>query len=309
MKDKELVQKIKELKSIKPDNQWRENLAKELLFRAKSSFPGITEKPEFLFSFKKVFSFSRLVRVGVSLLIILSIVFGGSIFVVQAAERSIPGDFLYPLKITKEKLHLALISQPEKKVQLILKFADNRLEEAEKLAAKGEDGEKIVQVMDNFQKQIKEAKEHLSKLKPKNDLIKEAGFKVVNYQKVLTRLEKEPFLEEDVKQKIKIALNSSEDLVSPFKLEEKEKQIKEKDGEEEAKTEEDSLSQTKKEEKVKTSQDFHHPAKSSKPLKKKVDSPKIFLPEKKKLSPSGEFSGGIKREKIQFKGLIIREEK
>lgn len=62
-------------------------------------------------------------------------VFGGSIFSVSASDRSLPGDFLYPIKIATEQTRLALTSDKAAKLKLKTEFVDRRVDEIKTLAA------------------------------------------------------------------------------------------------------------------------------------------------------------------------------
>jgi hypothetical protein len=61
-------------------------------------------------------------------------VFGGSIFSVSASDRSLPGDFLYPIKIATEQTRLALTSGKIDKLKLKSEFVDRRVDEIKTLA-------------------------------------------------------------------------------------------------------------------------------------------------------------------------------
>ncbi|MCP4520020.1 MAG: hypothetical protein GY824_32895, partial [Delftia sp.] len=60
---------------------------------------------------------------------------GGAVW---AASDSLPGDFLYPLKLATEDARLALASGSEKQVELELQFIEERVDEARELAADGQ---------------------------------------------------------------------------------------------------------------------------------------------------------------------------
>jgi hypothetical protein len=60
---------------------------------------------------------------------------GGTIW---AASDSLPGDFLYPLKLATEDARLTLASGPEKQVGLELQFIKERADEIRELAADGQ---------------------------------------------------------------------------------------------------------------------------------------------------------------------------
>jgi hypothetical protein len=74
--------------------------------------------------------------VGALLAIVMGTVsLGGGI--VWAANASLPGDLLYPVKTTVEDARLALVSAPEHQVGLALQFAEERVEEIQTLAEAG----------------------------------------------------------------------------------------------------------------------------------------------------------------------------
>jgi hypothetical protein len=72
-----------------------------------------------------------------TLIVILSLLFGGSGVTAVAAQASLPGDFLYPVKILSEDVRLELATQPESQVKLALKFAASRFEEIQSLIEAG----------------------------------------------------------------------------------------------------------------------------------------------------------------------------
>jgi len=86
------------------------------------------------FKFREV---SMLTAMKVAL--VLALVFGGSVGTVQAARQSLPGSPLYPLKTQIEDWQLAGIASPEAQINRALAFADNRVGEAQQLAAGGQE--------------------------------------------------------------------------------------------------------------------------------------------------------------------------
>lgn len=70
--------------------------------------------------------YHKAVRYGVTILLGLSLV-GGTSF--AASGSTLPGDFLYPVKLAKEKVQLGLTVGQESKAKLKAKFAENRLSE------------------------------------------------------------------------------------------------------------------------------------------------------------------------------------
>ena len=75
----------------------------------------------------------------INIIIAFTMVFAMSAGTVSAAQESLPGSTLYPLKLTWEELQLSLISDPEKRVAQELITAQKRLQEALQLASQSED--------------------------------------------------------------------------------------------------------------------------------------------------------------------------
>lgn len=72
--------------------------------------------------------------------ILLVVLLGGAIFgggVVWAAQDSLPGELLYPVKLAMEDARLALASTPRGKVDVALGLMEERVEELQALAAAG----------------------------------------------------------------------------------------------------------------------------------------------------------------------------
>jgi len=74
----------------------------------------------------KSWQYALAIFVGISLV-------GGTVF---ASNASIPGDFLYPVKIATETVVLKLAVTPVAKTQLKAQFAEDRIAELQKLSAK-----------------------------------------------------------------------------------------------------------------------------------------------------------------------------
>ncbi|MHB8660575.1 MAG: DUF5667 domain-containing protein [Minisyncoccota bacterium] len=77
----------------------------------------------------------RPVNVAIATVLILTLSSGGIAF---AAERTLPGDVLYPVKVSViEPLRIALAASPEAKASLQMAFAQRRIDEAAELASEG----------------------------------------------------------------------------------------------------------------------------------------------------------------------------
>ncbi len=80
----------------------------------------------------------------VKLMVIFSLMFGASAGTVGAAQSSLPGDALYPVKLALEQSQVAMTSQPEAKLERLLTMAQTRLQEAQALNEAGKEIPEVV---------------------------------------------------------------------------------------------------------------------------------------------------------------------
>ena len=78
---------------------------------------------------------------------------------VELSARAVPGNFLYPVKILTEKVHFALTSDLEERVELRLTFSERRLSEIVKTLkeGKGADRELITAMLDEARAALSDA--------------------------------------------------------------------------------------------------------------------------------------------------------
>ncbi len=109
------------------------------------------------------FSFFHL-RTAIASILLFFIVSGSGIS--YAAGNALPGDLLYAIKIGfNESIQVALATSPEEKATLAVSFADQRLEEAGKLAALGKLTPELEQtVSTEFENQANQVNAHLTVL-------------------------------------------------------------------------------------------------------------------------------------------------
>src|SRR6185437_15218097 len=102
-------------------------------------------------------------RYSVSFAAVLLVLFSGTAF---AAQGSLPGDTLYPLKISvNERVATALATTPEEKAQVNAQLATTRLEEAEALASTGKlDATTTAALAINFAAHVTAAKNNTNTL-------------------------------------------------------------------------------------------------------------------------------------------------
>jgi hypothetical protein len=92
---------------------------------------------------------------GLVAILIALIVLLGSSLTVYAAQSSLPGEALYPVKSLSENIHLSLTRSPHARLELILKFSQRRVGEISQLLAKGESIPS--QVSESFQDELENA--------------------------------------------------------------------------------------------------------------------------------------------------------
>jgi hypothetical protein len=102
----------------------------------------------------------------------LRVVYGGLVVVFflfglfGLSQKSLPGEFLYPLKKISEKAQVAFLSEKEKP-KVSLELANKRLEELAKVA-KNNQVKNLAPAINEFQASISQATKNLSKIKANN---------------------------------------------------------------------------------------------------------------------------------------------
>lgn len=166
--------KIKEFKNVAPSAEWKasqkEVLMTQVRAQVKNRKSGNAYGAVFMQAIKNVFelrSFSLLFKRSSIAFLSAVLVLGTGVFGVQAAEKSLPGDFLYSVKRTKEKMRVSLSSSEERRAELHIEFAGKRLQEFAVLKEQELDSDKKVEKMTvaviDFKEEINEVKEKLSK--------------------------------------------------------------------------------------------------------------------------------------------------
>jgi hypothetical protein len=135
---RDLQQRISALRSIErrlePEAAWMRATRETLLMQVRNSLP--TEPVQTSRTVRQFFShfiprqFALLIRGPVmATLAIFIAALGGSVASVSAAERSLPGDFLYSLKLATEQARLAFTPTKEDKLKLKVEFTNRRGED------------------------------------------------------------------------------------------------------------------------------------------------------------------------------------
>lgn len=106
--------------------------------QAKTSVPWFAEILETFSSFQIQVN-RRLATVMASILIAIALTFGAVGGTVYASQDSLPNQTLYAVKTFTEDLRLSFANQPEKKINLLEKYANRRVEELSGLLENEED--------------------------------------------------------------------------------------------------------------------------------------------------------------------------
>lgn len=180
-----LIQQLEGLNhKVTPDRKWKKAQRQILLSQWRSQ---VEEVPG-AFQLEKeyaIFGAFRWLLKPVMMLLVL--VMGSGYVGVWASENSLPGDLLYPIKITSEKIQVKLTFDEHKKAELHVELAQKRTEEIKQLKQKETVDSKVVkETYTKVKEEVSEAKNTLQVIKDK----KEAEPEKVDTVAVLTSAEK-----------------------------------------------------------------------------------------------------------------------
>lgn len=141
----QLLRKIRSIRAVarrtKPEAAWVLSTRSTLLMQAKNSMPvSDVEKKlvvkEWVKFFAPMISVNERVRTPVfAVMVIVLAIFGGSLLSVSAAERALPGDLLYSVKLATEQARLAMAKNPQDKVKLKTEFTERRVDEMKQVVS------------------------------------------------------------------------------------------------------------------------------------------------------------------------------
>lgn len=176
---KDLQKKIQALRlakrSLEPDEAWVVKTRETLLMQVRNSIA--VEPARAAKTIKSVWDYfmpERLFQVmrgpAMAIFAVLLVVLGGSVASVSAAEKSLPGDFLYSLKLATEQARLAFTSGKEDKLKLKVEFTGRRGEELKKVAAVDSPNKpaKVVQAAEILKRDLNTLKKQLDDVKSKS---------------------------------------------------------------------------------------------------------------------------------------------
>ncbi len=169
MRKRDLLKQLHNLKSeIKPDADWKKSNREILAFQIKAqTSDAIQNKIVWSNLLAKKFMTAVYKPVG-AMILIFGIALGGYVMTVGATKNSLPGDFLYPVKITSERMKINMANDEGEKANLEIEFAERRLEELKKVSEKAitDDSQKenVKVSLQKYQESINNVKNSLAKL-------------------------------------------------------------------------------------------------------------------------------------------------
>ena len=180
---KDLQRRLRSLRSaereLTPDPAWVAQTREALVLKISTSGPIRESKMARRQTWKALWQlipsqFIQWVRrpVFASLAAIVGLA-GGSLMSVSAAERSMPGDFFYGLKLATEQARLALTSAKDEKLKLKTEFTGRRVEELKQVADAKQDNH-VVEVAEILKRDLDTMKNQLIEVSNEESVSKTA---------------------------------------------------------------------------------------------------------------------------------------
>lgn len=169
-----ILEQLKELKSIKPRKDWvaaeREVLMSQITRQGTVKPQSFYVNGWYLFKSLLPGSLLRFAARPLGALCVIAVfIFSTGIFGVNASKGSLPGDLLYSVKRTSEKVKVGMTVAEEDKVKLHMDFAEERVNEIE--AVSGQDNkpqkkqQQIKVAAEGLQEEMKKTQQTLEKVK------------------------------------------------------------------------------------------------------------------------------------------------
>lgn len=170
-----ITEQLKELQSVKPKKDWVEQNKEQLISQITAQTP---QKQSTVFGYWYLVKMLVPMRflnfvakpVGIVTIALFAVITSG-IYSVNASRGSLPGDMLYSVKLTSEKVQVTLAISEEKQTQKHLDFANERANEIEKIIQQEKDPvkkqEQIFIAADNLKKEMDHAQVKMEEIKVK----------------------------------------------------------------------------------------------------------------------------------------------
>lgn len=168
MNEEKLIEKLKELKEIKPNRDWVFLVKKELF----------KEELEHKLDWASIFTFFPRHKLAFATLTVIFVLVG----VFGWAQNSLPGEFFYPVKKVVEKAQINLSAQSQRS-KLQLELANKRLSDIAKIIETNQ-VTKLAQAVQEFQVTVSEAAHNLAAAKDAKEVIPEVQKLEENKRKI-----------------------------------------------------------------------------------------------------------------------------
>jgi hypothetical protein len=122
---------------------------------------------EWIKFFAPIFAVNKWVRTPVfAVMVVVVAIFGGSLLSVSAAEKALPGDLLYSVKLATEQARIALAKNPQDKVKLKTEFTERRVDEMKQVVASPTTNraDKVIQTAETLKRDLHTIKQQLGDL-------------------------------------------------------------------------------------------------------------------------------------------------
>jgi hypothetical protein len=209
MQDKEITTLLKSLNadtSLSPDFSdrcWNDLSAAFALEKEVATEQYTARDYLDYFIFSTVKATARPVMVALTLVLF---VLGGSFSAANASFSSVPGDMMYPVKLSMERAQLAFASSAEQRAKLQVEFAGRRLDELVEISAKSQadDVSDLALAMERFKKEVETIQEDLDleDSDASTELALAIGRKVNVYNTTVTSVTEQEVVVEEVQEMI-----------------------------------------------------------------------------------------------------------
>jgi len=166
--EKTILRQIKNLRRIRPNTSWLESQRSFLLSEI-SREENIKKEPSlilplFNFNILKIFK----PAFALALVIVILISSFATVGVISAAQNSVAGNFLYPLKTAFEKTQFTFTPGEFNKTKLSIKFATQRIDEFNQLMGESSTKQDIEKTVKSFTSEMVILQTSMDSLKGKN---------------------------------------------------------------------------------------------------------------------------------------------
>lgn len=173
MEDRELLKKLNNLKTIKPDDNWRKNYRQVLhsqISAGRLEDSTVSNISVIWDNIRPKQILADVVKPVWAMTLVCILILAAGIGSVYGSKNSKPGDSLYIAKIISEKAQQAMTFNETDKAKLGLEFAANRAKEITQVLEESKEpgeqkSEKVERLSQNFKNEISQVKTRLGAIK------------------------------------------------------------------------------------------------------------------------------------------------